>query len=215
MVALGRIPLPGKLDFTYPTLADDVSRWCEEFQLCSDLTLKGSSAASNISLDLGCGVFKTLTSAQNDITRTVTHLIAAVDTYCRPKKNEILKRFKFNMRVQGDESLETFITDLKALAMSCNFGELQDSLIRDRIVCGVKDARLREKLLITQDLSLDKAIETACAVEVTKQSVLWNHLQIKYIWLNLNARKSQLIKERYKNKPQIAKCVITVEKYMK
>ena len=74
------------------------------------------------------------------------------------------------MRVQGDESLDKVITDLKTLAMTCTFGDLQDSLIRDRIVSGVKDNHLCEWLLRTQDLTLDEAIKTARAVEITIQS---------------------------------------------
>ena len=119
----------------------------------------------------GREVYKTLPFDNIEEKRTVTDLINAFDIYCRPKKIETVERFKFNMRVQGDEILEKYITDLKTLAMTCNFGELQDSLIRDRIVCGVKDTHLRERLLRTQELTLDKAIEIVRAVEVTKQSL--------------------------------------------
>lgn len=40
--------------------------------------------------------------------------------------------------VQGkSESIDAYVTDLKNKAKDCEFGQLTDLLIRDRIVCGV------------------------------------------------------------------------------
>lgn len=66
-----------------------------------------------------------------------------------------------NSRNQTEsESVEEFITGLK---LSCNFGELTDSIIRDRIVMGVRDKGLGEKLVGEVDLSVEKAIQTLYA----------------------------------------------------
>lgn len=149
----------------------------EEFQLYSDLALKEHEPIECLKMlkyligPEGREVYKTLTFEQEETERTVNEVIEAFDVYCRPKKNETVERFKFNMRTQGDETLEKYVTDLKTLAMTCKFGDLCDSLIRDRIVCGVRDTSLRERLLRTDGLTCDKAIEIARAVEVTKQSV--------------------------------------------
>ena len=63
------------------------------------------------------------------------------------KRNIIFERAKFNLRSQQEgESVETFITDLHCLAEHCEFGVLKDELIRDRIVVGLKDKKLSEKL---------------------------------------------------------------------
>ena len=45
-----------------------------------------------------------------------------------------------------DEPVEQFITSLYNLAADCNFEELKDDLIRDRIVVGIRDASLSERL---------------------------------------------------------------------
>ena len=42
---------------------------------------------------------------------------------------------------------DTYITTLRALAETCEFGTLKDDLIRDRIVCCVRDQGIRRKLL--------------------------------------------------------------------
>jgi len=62
-------------------------------------------------------------------------------------KNVIYERAKFNSRVQTPgEAVVTFIEDLHRLAEYCEYGTLREELIRDRLVVGVSDRRLSEKL---------------------------------------------------------------------
>ena len=59
----------------------------------------------------------------------------------------IIEHTEFNKCSQmPDEPVEQFITSLYNLAADCNFGELKDKLIRDRIVVGISDASLSERL---------------------------------------------------------------------
>ncbi len=53
-------------------------------------------------------------------------------------------------RVQGPENIDSYITDLKN--KDCEFKELHDSLIRGRIICGIRDDTVRARLL-REDLS--------------------------------------------------------------
>ena len=54
---------------------------------------------------------------------------------------------KFNLRSQKEnEPVDNFITDLYCLAEYCEFGTLKDDPIRNRIVVGLKDKNLSEKL---------------------------------------------------------------------
>ena len=87
------------------------------------------------------------------------------------KRNIIFERAKFNLRSQQEgESVETFITDLHCLADHCEFGILKDELIRDRIVVGLKDKKLSEKLQLDSKLTLEKAvIQTRQSETVKKQ----------------------------------------------
>ena len=60
------------------------------------------------------------------------------------KRKVIFDRANFNLRSQQEgESVETFITDLHCLAEHCEFGVLKGELIRDRIVVGLKDKKLK------------------------------------------------------------------------
>ena len=59
----------------------------------------------------------------------------------------IFDRAKFNMRKQEpSEPVDAFITDLYCLSEHCEFGALREELIRDRIVVGLQDVKLSEKL---------------------------------------------------------------------
>ncbi|GBM33184.1 hypothetical protein AVEN_83691-1 [Araneus ventricosus] len=68
-------------------------------------------------------------------------------------------RYKFNMRMQEeDEAVEDFITALHNLAQNCKFPpSFGDEAILDRIVCGIRDKRVLEKLQLEADLTLEKA----------------------------------------------------------
>ena len=60
-----------------------------------------------------------------------------------------------------DETVDSFITDLFCLAEHCAYGQLCDELIRDRLVVGLLDASLSEKMQLDPELTLDKAIALA------------------------------------------------------
>jgi len=73
------------------------------------------------------------------------------------------------MTIQEDRSFDTFVTDLKRRAEFCDFGAIKDSLIRDEIVVGLNDTKLRERLLQETDLTLEKAIKLCRITEQSKE----------------------------------------------
>lgn len=68
-------------------------------------------------------------------------------------------------------SIDSYVTDLENKAKDCEFGELHDSLVRDRIVCGVTNDQVRGRLLREPDLTLDKASDICRASEITTTQV--------------------------------------------
>ena len=73
--------------------------------------------------------------------------MAKFDSFFSVRKNVVIEHTKFNKRSQlPDEPVEQFITSLYNLAADCNFRELKDKLIRDRIVIRIRDASLSERL---------------------------------------------------------------------
>lgn len=100
---------------------------------------------------------------------TLAAYIKKFDTYFLPKVNSSVERNKFNTRIQNqEETFDNFVKDLRKLANNCDFGTFKEELIKDRIVCGVRDKRVKERLLREPDLKLDKAIDIGRAAEAAE-----------------------------------------------
>jgi hypothetical protein len=85
-------------------------------------------------------------------------------------KNVIFARAQFNQRKQEPrESTEAFFTALHKLADSCDFGSLREELIRDRIVVGIQDAKISERLQLDRELILAKAVTVIRQTEQVHQ----------------------------------------------
>ena len=76
--------------------------------------------------------------------------------------NETFERNKFNTRGQMcEEAIDAYAAALKILQKTCNFCDcLKDSLLRDRIVFGVRDNGVRKRLLQERSLDLSRCIDT-------------------------------------------------------
>jgi len=75
----------------------------------------------------------------------------------------------------ANESLQQFITEVHRLADCWKFKEIKDKLIWDRLVVGILNQALSERLQMEADLTLDKAkwmIHQQEAVK-TQQEALW------------------------------------------
>ncbi|XP_063634829.1 uncharacterized protein K02A2.6-like [Cydia splendana] len=59
-------------------------------------------------------------------------------------------------------------TDVQA-SLLCEFKDLEESLMRDRIVCGVASSKVRDRLLRAEDLTLDKAVKITQANEMSSE----------------------------------------------
>ena len=98
------------------------------------------------------------------------------ETYCAPKQNITLCRYRFfTCRPAESETIDSFQTKLKKLANDCAFADLKQSLIRDMLVIGVNDPSLRERYLRSETFDLDKALTMGHAAEATR----WNLGELK------------------------------------
>jgi hypothetical protein len=79
-------------------------------------------------------------------------LLEKFEEYCVGEANETYERWVFNFMIQGESSFDKFKNDITKQANRCNFSTLKKSLIRDRIVVGVKDQTLRKKTSIYQEV---------------------------------------------------------------
>ena len=89
--------------------------------------------------------------------------------YCQPRVNVPFERFKFNSRSQGaGEPFDLYVTTLRQLAARCNFAHVtEEDLLRDRIIFGIHNLKLKERLLREADLMLSKCLEICRAAELS------------------------------------------------
>ena len=86
-------------------------------------------------------------------------VINKFDVHFVPKQNTIHERACFHRRSQPQwESVEAFVRHLYEIAEYCDFGIAKDEHIRDRIVIGILDGKVLQKLQLESDLTLAKAI---------------------------------------------------------
>lgn len=104
--------------------------------------------------------------------RNLARVIDSFERYCTPKANESVDRHIFFARSQQTgESFDLFLTDLKKLSIPCGFGTLRDGLIKDRIISGLTDSNLKNRLLREDELDLDKCIRICKASELAQQQL--------------------------------------------
>ena len=101
--------------------------------------------------------------------KDVDRVLEKFNEYCNPGKNTVYERYKFrNRKQQADEPVDKWVKDLKTLANNCEYGDQENSLIRDQIVYEVRDNRTKERMIREKDLSLEKALDICRAAESAK-----------------------------------------------
>ena len=102
---------------------------------------------------------------------TFDEIAALIQTHYQSKPSVIRRWFHFNTCVlQPGENITAFIARLWHLASHCEYGDNTVELIRDRIVCGIRDDALQCSLLSILKLTFDKACEQALTHELAEQN---------------------------------------------
>ena len=94
--------------------------------------------------------------------RKLDDVIKRFHEYCNPRSGVVVSRFKFHNNSQGGDTVDVYLMKLRQLAEGCQFGDQRDSLIRDKLLFGLDDAKERDKLMRESDekLSLDYVIKS-------------------------------------------------------
>ncbi|CAB4031891.1 Hypothetical predicted protein [Paramuricea clavata] len=92
--------------------------------------------------------------------------VEALEGYFTPRRNVIAERHKFRSRKQNaDETIDAYLTSLRELVKTCEFGALEDEMLRDHIVEKCYSKQLRERLLAQEELDLAKTLRIARSSE--------------------------------------------------
>ena len=141
------------------------------------MDLEDASEDKNAAVLLTCigteayDVFRTFELSDAD-RKKVDKIVEAFQSYCVGSVNVTYERYLFNKRMQeSSERFDNFLGDLRRLAKNCDFGSVGDSMLRARIVVGIRDDSPRQKLLQIRDLDLKKAIDLCRASEMAKRQL--------------------------------------------
>ena len=121
------------------------------------------------------------------------------DSHFIVKRNYIFERAKFNKRCQLEtEPIETFLAELYNMVENCNYGPMKEELLRDRIVVGISDNKLSERLQLDADLTLKKTVDQVrTTAMVHKQSLLLREPPIAQTDAVKYSQKHQMQKKKW------------------
>ncbi|XP_072144406.1 uncharacterized protein [Dermacentor andersoni] len=92
--------------------------------------------------------------------------LTILNNHYAPKTNEVAASYKFFTRDQAaSESVRDYVVELRKLADNCHFGASLDRLLRDRIVCGIRNRAVQQTLLDKSELTLAQAETIAISAE--------------------------------------------------
>ena len=157
--------------------ADAWDSYCEHFDLYSsanDINAPEKRRAVFLSV---CGastyeLIRSLVAPDKPTDKTLVELTKLVKDHLTPRPSSIVQRFHFNARTQSEnESVSQYVAELRKLAETCEFDASLENMLRDRLVCGLRDPKTQRRLLAESQLTFGKAFEIAQASELAEKSV--------------------------------------------
>lgn len=157
--------------------ADTWKKWWQQFSVflkASGVNKEPEDVQASLLVNLigaeGYEIFSTFTYSKEESADNIGCLKKKFDLHFGTKANVTSLRFKFFTRNQVvGENINQYVTASKILSHGCEFETLADGLIRDRIVCGIADNVVRDRLLRTEDLTLAKAVQICEAAEMSRE----------------------------------------------
>ena len=152
---------PENFDFKHP---DEWPKWKRRFfQYLSATGLDEAGDVRKVSTLLYCigkegDEVLTSTNITDADRKKYDQVLGKFDAFFNVRRNVIYERARFNRRDQIEgESVGKYITSLYSLIETCDYGNLKEQMLRDRLVVGIKDMAMSQKLQMDPDLTLEKA----------------------------------------------------------
>lgn len=167
MAFLHSLPALHSLEINDSNVAEKWSEWKEMWEhnsVASEVNKEeGDVQAAALLTAIGPEarkVFKTWNLSATE-RKDIKDVIERFDNYCNPRKNIPFERYLFNSRQQepGESiSFDRYVTALRQIADKCAFDAITaEDLLRDRIIFGIADNKVRERLLREPELNLAKS----------------------------------------------------------
>ncbi|KAL5477033.1 hypothetical protein EMCRGX_G023772 [Ephydatia muelleri] len=116
-------------------------------------------------------VIRNLVAPEKPADKSFSELVKLVrDHYC-PPPSVTVQRYNFNSRTQKEgETVSQFVAELRRLSEHCDFKATLDDMLRDRIVCGVRNSSVQRRLLAESGLTFKKAFELVQSAESAEKN---------------------------------------------
>ena len=100
-------------------------------------------------------------------------ILMKLNAHFMGSRREYFERFQFNRRTQhAGESIDEYVSVLRNMSKTCGFCKcMADKLLMDRLLLGVRDSRMQERLMATDNLTLTKAIDICKAMEAASSQL--------------------------------------------
>src|SRR5678816_3662126 len=152
MASMSNIPFPSQLKMTGGNVAAEWKRFSSQwanFEVASDLDEKSSSKRAAVFLAcIGSEAYETFQAMDFETEgdrADIEKVIEAFESHCVGEVHVTYERYVFNQRMQDvGETFDSFMSDLRRLIKSCDYGTLDESMLRDRIVIGVRDVATKQ-----------------------------------------------------------------------
>lgn len=127
---------------------------------------RGKTLISAISVKL-YNLLKNLVSPDSPASKDYPTLKNILKDHLNPKPLIIPSRHMLLNRKQHEgESISLYISELRALAIPCNYNtEMLNIMLRDVFVSGLRDRSILDRLFQEDDIDLDKTVKIALAME--------------------------------------------------
>ena len=114
-------------------------------------------------------VMNSLTTQTASDKKDPEKILSALSDHLIPKKLLLFERVKFGFANQSEnESIDQYVERLRQLAVLCEFDNLCENLIRDRLVIGTRDSSTLDRLLRERPVpGLARCIEDLQASELS------------------------------------------------
>ena len=168
------------------SLATKLNTEDEAVQVATLLTVIGEPARD---------VFSTFQFTTEADKQKIQPVLTKFQEYCEPRRNIPFERYLFNKRIQEPgETYDQYLTELRKIAEGCEFDNITpDEILRDRLVFGIRDNKVRERLLRESGLSLKKTDEICRASESMQK-------QMKIVRDKLDLPVNAVSKDKYQKK---------------
>jgi hypothetical protein len=171
----------------YYEIAAEFAKADEPVRVTAPLTVIGEEAVE---------VFETFEWAKVDDKDQIKEVLRKFKDYCISRSNVLFKTFRFgSWKQEAGETIDCYVTALSRLAAGCEFSD-KDRRIRDQVVLGMKDDRVRERILREANPDLKKVVDYIRASETAERQTLEMAEGNVQAELNRVGGKSQQRKEK-------------------